>query len=112
MLPFFQLPKHKVFEYQPRLYDPEKERLAQRRRELGLGTGSGDGAADEKAGTGALVRSGAMRARHDAFIQDIEDDTRKAQVRRVTIMVILTIGLYLLLNGNLDSLVSLLASAK
>ncbi len=31
---FFKLPKHRVFNYTPRYYDPEKEKLEERKREI------------------------------------------------------------------------------
>lgn len=101
---FFKLPKHKVFEYQPLYYDPEKERREKRRKELGL-TGA-DEPEEVKAGTGDLLRSGAMRARHEGFIQDREDDTRRATVRRITIFVVLAVVVYSLIIGKLDMFVN------
>ncbi|MDD5508669.1 MAG: hypothetical protein PHD25_10165 [Bacteroidales bacterium] len=37
---FFHTPKPKQFEFKPRYYDPKKEELEQRKRELGLSDSS------------------------------------------------------------------------
>ena len=46
----FKLPEHKVFGYKPLYYDPVKDRLAQRRKALGLDTDVKD-----VPGTGGLL---------------------------------------------------------
>ncbi|MBQ3635362.1 MAG: hypothetical protein II951_07090 [Bacteroidales bacterium] len=102
MKSLFSLPKHKVFEYKPMYYDPEKERIEQRRKELGLTADT-----EKLAGSGAMIRQGFMRARHDEFIQQMEDDRRKQRVRTLTLAILLGVFMYLLLSGALNSLVSL-----
>ena len=99
MLPMFRVPKHSVFEYKPMYYDPEKERREQRRKELGLAT------SDETpsgCAPGALLRAGAMRARHESFMQEMESNKRRATVRRLVLVVILSVAAYLVISGNLD----------
>ncbi len=98
---FFSLPKHKVFEYKPLYYDPDKERIEQRRKELGLTSDT-----SQLAGTGAMLRSGAMRARHDEFLQQMEDDRRRQKVRTMLFIFIFSLVAYLVLNGSLSSIVS------
>jgi len=51
---FFRIPKPKQFHYPPRYYDEEKERIEQRKRELGLST---DGTADFRTQVGNRWRS-------------------------------------------------------
>jgi len=46
---FFRIPKPKQFTYPPRYYDEEKERVEQRKRELGIST---DGKTDFKSQVG------------------------------------------------------------
>lgn len=50
---FFRIPKPKQFNYPPRYYDEEKERMEQRKKELGI---SPDGKADFKSQVGASWR--------------------------------------------------------
>ena len=97
----FKLPEHKVFEYKPLYYDPVKDRLAQRRKALGLDTDVKD-----VPGTGGLLRSGAMRERHDAFMQQMEDGSRRRMVRTITIVVLMVVIVYLTYNGTLDIIVA------
>ncbi len=103
----FSLPEHKVFEYKPLFYDPEKERLEQRRKELGL-----DEDTSGLAGTGALLRSGAMRSQHSKFLQEREDGRRKQRVRTLVLVIILCVIFYLVYQGSLDSLVAFLMNSK
>lgn len=105
MLPMFRVPKHSVFEYKPMYYDPEKERREQRRKELGL-TGADE--VSSGGSPGALLRAGAMRARHESFMQEMEGNKRRATVRRLVLVVILSVAVYLVLTGNLDFFVRLL----
>lgn len=97
MKPMFYIPKHRVFEYKPLYYDPIKDRLAMRRKELGL-----DPDVKGIPGTGGLLRSGAMRQRHDAFMQQMEGNSRRQKVRTATIAIIIGVIAYLAYNGTLD----------
>ena len=99
MLPMFSVPKHSVFEYKPMYYDPEKERREQRRKELGL---TGPDNTETSNSPGALLRAGAMRARHESFLQEMESNKRKTTVRRLVLIVILSVAAYLVLSGHLD----------
>ncbi len=92
---FFKVPKIKQFEYKPRYYDEDRERLAQRRRELGLedpetiGNGTGT--------PGSLIRGGAMRARHDAFSREMKTRKRRSQLTLVLLIVVLSFITYLMM---------------
>ncbi len=90
---FFKVPRHKVFEYKPRYYDEEKERRDQRRRELGL-----DGPTEDSGSqpAGSLIRSGAMRARHDNFTRKMQQSKRRSQLFLIGLIVILSLITYLL----------------
>ena len=59
MKSFIQLPKHKVFDYKPLYYNPDKDYIKRRREELGL-----TNEVEKLAGTGGMLRAGSMRMRH------------------------------------------------
>lgn len=103
MKPFFQLPKHKVFDYKPWFYDPDKEYIKQRRKELGI-----DSEVEKLAGTGGMLRSGAMRALHDSYKPRREDGSRQRFVRRGLIALILCILIYTYLDGSLQKLIAII----
>lgn len=84
---FFKVPKNRQFDYKPRFYDPEKERREQRRKELGLGQDEDE---DVNNGTpGSLLRSGAMRARHEMFTQKVSQQKKQTMILRVLLIVVL-----------------------
>ncbi|MCI5776987.1 MAG: hypothetical protein MR215_05100 [Bacteroidales bacterium] len=107
MKSFIQLPKHKVFEYKPLYYDPDKEYIKRRREELGL-----ESEVEKLAGTGGMLRAGSMRMRHAAMKPRMEDGSRQRFVRRWLIALILCAILYAYLGGKLDSLISLFMQAN
>lgn len=107
MKSFIQLPKHKVFEYKPLYYDPDKEYVKKRREELGLTS-----EVEKLAGTGGMLRAGSMRMRHASYKPSVEDGSRQRFVRRWVIVLILCAILYAYLGGRLDSIIGLLAGAN
>lgn len=98
---FFKVPKHRVFNYQPLYYDPEKERREQRRKEMGLGD------EETSAGytTGSLIRSGGMRARHEQFNQKMESQKRKSQMILILLIIGLSVLAYYMMRDYLDEIV-------
>lgn len=96
---FFKVPKHRVFNYQPLYYDPEKERREQRRKELGLGN---EDNAEAEYSVGALIRGGAMRSRHEQFNQKMQSQKRKSQLTLILLIVGLSIVAYYLIRDYLD----------
>ncbi len=99
---FFKVPRPKEFEYKPRYYDEEKERRDQRRRELGLA------APQETNGTqpaGSLIRSGAMRTRHDAFGRKMQQSKRRSQIFLVFLIVILSLITYYIAREYSDEII-------
>lgn len=96
---FFKTPRHHVFEYKPRFYDEEKERREQRRHELGL-----DAADEAEADNtpGHMIRSGAMRARHESFSARMQSGRRKSQLVLVLLIVGLSVVGYLLMREFMD----------
>lgn len=95
---FFKVPKHRVFNYQPIYYDPEKERREQRRKELGLADDDVNG----EYTTGSLIRGGAMRLRHEQFNQKMQSQKRKSQLTLVLLIVGLGVLAYYLIRDYLD----------
>jgi len=97
---FFKVPQHRVFNYQPLYYDPEKERREQRKKELGL---SDD---DEVEGasytTGSLIRSGGMRMRHSQFTQKMESQKKKSQLILIGLIIGLSIVAYYMVRDYWD----------
>lgn len=103
---FFKVPKHRVYDYQPRYYDPEKEEREQRRRELGLADD------DEPTGgysTGSLIRGGAMRARHEQFNQKMQKQKRKSQLLLIALILGLGLITYYLMRDYWDAFVQVLS---
>ena len=101
---FFKVPKHKVFNYQPLYYDPEKEAREQRRRELGLADD------EEQKGytSGSLIRGGAMRARHEAFNQKMQSQRKKSQMLLIALIVGLSVVTYFLIRDYWGTIVEVL----
>lgn len=120
MKSMFFIPEHRVFDYKPLYYDPEKERRERRRRELAAREGRDlpdddpDGHSDNSAArpVGSLLRSGAMRREHTRFMQEMEGDQRKQKVRTITLIVILAVVAFLFLNGSLDALIRLVSGPE
>ncbi|MCQ2226346.1 MAG: hypothetical protein MJZ01_00345 [Bacteroidales bacterium] len=100
---FFKLPKHRVFEYRPLYYDPEKEQREQRRRELGLA--DDDNNDDGKYKAGQFIRSGAMRARHDQFAQKMEAQKRRSQFILIALIIGLSVVAYYMMRDYWDEFV-------
>lgn len=90
---FFKVPKHRVFDYKPRFYDPEKERREQRRRELGL---ADDDTQGENYQPGSIIRNSGMKARHDAFSQKMSKSRRQSRIFVLVFVGILCFLLYYL----------------
>ena len=93
MISFFKVPKYRVFEYKPRFYNPDKERLEARKRELGLmSTEDGkehDGSTPNKVGD--ILRSGVMRARHEQFSQKMEMQSKRSRRMLIVFVVLLSL---------------------
>lgn len=109
MKSMFYIPQHRVFDYKPMYYDPEKERREQRRRELGLADGEEGAKSGASGEVGSLLRSGAMRREHNRFMQEMEGDSRRQTVRTITLIVILAVVALLFVNGSLDALIRLIS---
>ena len=107
MTSFIQLPKHKEFNYKPWFYNPYKDYVAERRKALGLTE-----EVEKLAGTGGMLRNGAMRLKHASYKPKMEDDTRTRRVRRLFIMGILVALAYYFLTGNLDVILERVLSSK
>lgn len=103
---FFKVPKHHVYDYQPRYYDPEKEEREQRRRELGL---ADDNEPSVSYSAGSLIRGGAMRARHEQFSQKMQSQKRKSQLMLVALIVGLSLITYFLMRDYWDAFVQVLS---
>lgn len=99
---FFKVPKHRVFNYQPLYYDPEKERREQRRKELGLGD---EDEVSEGYSTGSLIRGGGMRMRHEQFNQKMQAQKRKSQLILIGLIVGLGFLAYLMMRDYMDVIV-------
>lgn len=98
-LSFFKLPKYKVFDYQPRFYDPDKERWEERKRALGMDSienykEKDPNAIPEANKIGQLVRSGAMRARHDQFQQKMQKQKKISRIIVVGLVLVLSVMAY------------------
>ncbi|MCQ2235784.1 MAG: hypothetical protein MJZ18_02175 [Bacteroidales bacterium] len=101
-LSFFKLPKYKVYDYQPRFYDPDKERWEERKRALGLDSienykEKDPNAIPEVNKVGQLVRSGAMRARHDQFQQKMQKQKKVSRIIVVGLVLVMSVMIYLYL---------------
>lgn len=90
---FFKVPKHRVFDYKPRFYDPEKERREQRRRELGL---ADDDPQSEGYQPGAIIRNSGMKSRHEAFSQKMSKSRRQSRLFIIVFVGILCVLFYYL----------------
>lgn len=93
---FFKVPKHRVYDYQPIYYDPEKERREQRRKELGL-TGKDDADNENPQGVGSLIRGGAMRQRHRNFSEKMRAQRKRSQFLLFAIAIGLIIIAYFMM---------------
>lgn len=107
MKSFIQLPKHREFEYKPWFYNPHKDYIEERRKALGLTE-----EVEKLAGTGDMLRNGAMRLKHDSYKLKMEDDSRKVRVRRLFIMGILVALAYYFVTGNLDVIIAHLVGSR
>lgn len=98
---FFKVPQHRVFNYQPLYYDPEKERREQRKKELGLDDeeAEADGASYT---TGSLIRSGGMRMRHTQFTQKMESQKKKSQAILIALIIGLSVVAYYMVRDYWD----------
>ena len=90
---FFKVPKHRVFDYKPRFYDPEKERREQRRRELGLVE---EDVEDGEYKPGSIIRNSGMKSRHEAFTQKMSKSRRQSRLFVVVFVVMFSIIAYYL----------------
>ena len=88
---FFKLPSYSVFNYQPRYYDPEKERREQRRRAMRMEQGK-DPDYDSSLSTEDRIR-GRIKYR----IEPVKKAKRNSNVRLISIAVFLMILAYLIL---------------
>ncbi|MCQ2200955.1 MAG: hypothetical protein MJZ27_02575 [Bacteroidales bacterium] len=98
-LSFFKLPKYKVYEYQPRFYDPDKERWEERKRAMGADSienykEKDPNAIPEANKVGQLIRSGAMRARHEQFQQKMQKQKKRTRMLILSFVVILSLMAY------------------
>ena len=116
---FFKLPKHRVFEYRPLYYDPEKEQRDQggrhdleipqqgcvgRRSEFDA-EHDDDNNDDGKYKAGQFIRSGAMRARHDQFAQKMEAQKRRSQFILIALIIGLSVVAYYMMRDYWDEFV-------
>lgn len=83
---FFKLPGYSVFNYQPRYYDPEKERREQRRRQLRMEQGKDPDYNTESASTEDRIR-GRMKYR----IEPIRKAKRMSNFRLLLIAAVLVL---------------------
>lgn len=95
---FFKLPQYRVFDYKPRIYDERKDRLEQRRRELGL-LNDGKQSDVDTSEIGKLVRSGAMRQNHDKWEQRVRKEKQQARNRLIIIILLLFAFFYVMMEG-------------
>lgn len=103
---FFKVPKHRQFDYKPRFYDPEKERREKRKIELGLG---GESDEDVEEGLpGSIIRSGAMRKRHEMYSQKMAQQKRQTLLLRVLLVVALIAAAAYILSDYKEELVEVL----
>jgi hypothetical protein len=88
---FFRLPPYSVFDYQPRYYDPEKERREKRRKELRLKRGK-DIEYDSELSTEERIR-GRMRY----VIPPVKKARRRSNLRLFGILAALLLLVYILM---------------
>ncbi len=98
---FFKLPRIRQFEYRPRYYDEEKERREQRRRELGLSSQS----ENQTYAAGDMIRSGAMRARHDSFSRQVQLQRRRSNRLLLLLIIVLAFVAYMMMREFSDEIV-------
>lgn len=104
-LSFFKLPRYKVFDYQPRFYDPDKDRWEEKKRALGMDSienykEKDPNAIPEANKVGALVRSGAMRARHDQFQQKMQKQKKISRLIIIGLVFVLSVMAYCVLKTS------------
>lgn len=92
---FFKVPQHRVFDYKPRFYDPEKERREQRRRELGLEDDDLNDDGEYK--PGSIIRNSGMKVRHESFSQKMSKQKRQSRFFVLIFIVLLSFVVYYLL---------------
>jgi len=83
-------------------YDPQKEQLAERQRSM-------EGAEDEDA-LKYRLRQGFKRHYNEESAMARRQATIRSNVRLVMIILVLLLGAYVLLVGNMDSLIKLIGS--
>lgn len=99
---FFKVPPLREFNYRPRYYDPDKERREKKRLKMRAEKGELDDDEEVKAGNGSLIRSGAMRSRHEAFRDSMVRQKKKSQIRLIILVVILSGLFYYLIRDYWD----------
>lgn len=107
---FFKLPKHRQFDYKPRFYDPEKERREKRRMELGLGKEEAE--TGEDGAPGAMIRSGAMRKRHEMFSQKMAQQKKQTIMLRILLVVALVAAAAYIMGDYKEEIVEVLFNRR
>lgn len=103
---FFKVPKNRRFDYKPRFYDPDKERIEEKKRKMGFADTEDEVESD---GTpGSALRNGAMRKRHDMYTQKLSQQKKQTILLRILLIVMLTIAAVYILSDFKEELVEVL----
>ncbi|MGC9331182.1 MAG: hypothetical protein ACP5DZ_04805 [Bacteroidales bacterium] len=91
LVSFFKLPSYSVFNYQPRFYDPEKERREKRRRQLRMEQGK-----DIDLPPGATVED-RIRGKMKYKIPPVKKAKRRSNLRLLGILAMLLLLVYIIM---------------
>ncbi|MEA3447748.1 MAG: hypothetical protein U9Q98_04750 [Bacteroidota bacterium] len=88
---FFKIPSYSVFNYQPRFYDPEKERREKRRRQLRMEQGK-----DIDLPPGATAED-RIRGKMQYKIPPVKKAKRRSNLRLFGILAVLLLLVYIIM---------------
>ncbi len=90
LIRLFRLPRHKQFEYKPLYYNPEKEKIEERRKRLAQEIGASE---EPETGYTSAIRRGSMRSHFHTNVKA----RKQSNLRLVLIILFLFFVAYLLL---------------
>ncbi|MFO7878559.1 MAG: hypothetical protein ACLFM1_10735 [Bacteroidales bacterium] len=88
---FFRLPPYSVFDYQPRYYDPEKERREKRRKQLRIERGKSIDYEQESS------TEDRIRGRMGYVIPPVKKARRRSNLRLFGILAVLLMLVYIIM---------------
>lgn len=97
----FRIPAHQKFDYKPRYWNPEKERVEELRERIRSIQ------SEDVEGTKARITS-KLRSRYASDPRLRSRLTRQSNIRVIVIIAILVVLCYFLYTSNLDKIISLL----